>query len=85
MQYQIAEPPGYKTRVLMAMYKYQSGKRIILDSFKEYKLNARSQATYRGRFNDTGHFRLVCVGHLIDTIDNFVKSDTTHNDFFISR
>lgn len=84
LQYQVAQPPGYKSEVFVGMYKYEDDeKRSIVDNFNEIPLNAWSQAIYRNQFNGVGRYRVVCVGRLIDTARDYIKTDTTHQDFFI--
>ncbi len=84
--YQIAQPPGYKPKVFIGMYKYvNEDDRSLIGHFNETTIDLWSRATYRYKFNNSGHYRVVCAGQLIDTTNAYVKMDTTYQDFFISK
>lgn len=83
LRHSIAEPLGYKCHVSLYMYKFRKQDKILVDSIEHVVRNDGSIATYKNKFNDTGHYSIVCVGRLIDTANKYVACDTAHTDIFV--
>jgi hypothetical protein len=77
LEYCVAQPPGYKTNILIGHYLKKGKVKKMIRAFEKYPI-VQSIATYRFKAKEPGVHVIVNAGELIDSLSKQSKFDTTY-------
>lgn len=77
LEYCVAQPPGYKTNILIGHYLKNGKVKKMIRAFEKYSI-VQSIATYKLIANEPGVYVIVNAGELIDSLSKQSKFDTTY-------